>query len=78
MRAAAVTLYANHIGPTLWDNWNAFTTDGRMLFRPAAALTHAQVFTALFLAQKALGPLFNDHPLDGRNGRYVPPALYEP
>jgi hypothetical protein len=72
VRAAALILYANHIDPRLWDNWNAFTTEGRLLFRPDATLTHAQVFTALFLAQKALGPLFNDHPLDGRNGRYVP------
>ncbi len=77
VRTAAVILYASHIAPTLWDNWNAFTTDGKMLFRPDALLTHAQVFTALYLAQKALGPLFNDHPVDGRNGRYVPEALYE-
>jgi len=77
IRAAAITLYANHIDPILWDNWNAFTTDGKLLLKPDAPLTHAQVFTALFLAQKALGPLFNDHPLDGRNGRYVPEELYE-
>jgi hypothetical protein len=76
-RAAAIILYANHIDPTLWDNWDAFTTDGKLLLRPDAPLTHAQVFTALFLAQKALGPLFNDHPFDGRNGRYVPEALYD-
>ena len=76
-RTAAVTLYADHITPILWDNWNAFTAEGKLLFRPAAPMTHAQVFTALFLAQKALGPLFNDHPIDGRNGRYVPEALYE-
>lgn len=75
VRAAAVTLYANHIDPTLWDNWNAFTTDGKLLLKPDAPLTHAQVFTALFLAQKALGPLFYDHPIDGRNGRHVPGAL---
>ena len=74
-RTAAITLYANHISPALWDNWAAYTPTGKLLFRPADALTHAQVFTALFLAQKALGPLFNDHPADGRNGRYVPPAL---
>jgi hypothetical protein len=77
-RAAAITLYANYIDPTLWDNWDAFGADGKLRLRPTAPLTHAQVFTALFLAQKALGPLFNDHPIDGRNGRYVPPALYDP
>ena len=76
-RAAAVTLYANYIDPILWDNWHAFTTDGKLLFRPEAPLTHAEVFLALYLAQKELGPLFNDHPLDGRNGRYVPEKLYE-
>ncbi len=77
LRKAADTLFGNYIDATLWDGWNGFTPDGKPLFGPATPLTHAQVFEALFLAQKTLGPLFLDSPVDGLNGRHVPPAVGE-
>lgn len=70
-------LYAYGIDSMLWDGAKALASDGKLYFRPEAPLSHADLFETLFLIQRSLGPLFFDNPVDGRNGRAVPPALWE-
>ena len=77
VRADADTLNAHGIDSLLWDSLSAMTTDSKMLYKPDAPLNHAGLFAALYLAQLSLGPLFDDNPVDARNGRETPPALYE-
>ena len=71
------TLYAHYINSELWDGQGNRTPDNKLLFRPDAPLSHADLFATLYLAQIGLGPLFNDNPVDGVNGREVPSAVYE-
>ncbi len=74
---AAETLYDHNITSELWDGLGHRTPEDRLLFKPDAPLSHADLFAALYLAQIGLGPLFNDNPVDGRNGFPVPPAVYQ-
>jgi hypothetical protein len=76
-RAPVEKLYAYGIGARLWDGAKALAPEGKLYFRPEAPLSHADLFETLFLIQRSLGPLFFDNPVDGRNGRAVPPALFE-
>jgi hypothetical protein len=75
--ADAEALYDRHIDSVLWDNWDAIAPDGKLRFQPDAPLRHDALFATLYLAQIGLGPSFYDNPVDGRNGRAVPPALLE-
>jgi hypothetical protein len=77
VRADVEALYANQIDSRSWDGWKAYAPDGRLLFQPDAPLSHADLFATLYLAQIGLGPLFYDNPVDGRDGRETPPALFE-
>jgi hypothetical protein len=70
-------LYGWGIDSRLWDGWDAYAPEGKLYFKPKATLSHADLFAALYLAQMPLGPLFYDSPVDGRNGRAVPPALFD-
>lgn len=69
---AADALTTLGVSATLWDGLAAHAVDGSLRFRPDAPLTHAETFAALYVLQQRLGPLFNDPPVDGRNGRAVP------
>ena len=62
------------IDSRLWDSWGAYAPDGRLRLQPNKPITRGEAFAAFYIAQIGLGPLFNDHPIDGVNGRYVPPA----
>ncbi len=73
-RADIEILARHNIDSRLWDGWNAHAPDGRLRFRPDAPLSHADLFATLYVAQIGLGPLFNDNPIDGKNGRVVPTA----
>ncbi|HZT42332.1 MAG TPA: FAD-dependent oxidoreductase [Chthonomonadaceae bacterium] len=75
-KAAAEGLYAYGIDSRLWDGWNAYAPEGKLFFRPQAPLSHADLLAILYLAQIGLGPLFYDNPVDGRNGRPVPPPVF--
>ncbi len=75
--SAGETLYDHNITSELWDGLGHRTPEGRLLFKPDATLTHADLFATLYLAQIGLGPLFNDNPIDGRNGFPVPPTVYQ-
>ena len=70
----AAALHEWGIDSRLWDSWEAYAPDGRLLLRPEKPITRAEAFAAFYIAQIGLGPLFNDHPIDGVNGRYVPSA----
>jgi hypothetical protein len=70
-------LYAWGIDSRLWDGGDALAPKGRLYFKPKATLSHGDLFAALYIAQIPLGPLFFDNPVDGRNGRAVPPAIFE-
>ena len=74
---AIEALYDHFINSELWDGLGHRTPDGKLLFKPDAPLSHADLFATLYLAQIGLGPLFNDNPVDGANGFPVPSALYE-
>ncbi|HLK61401.1 MAG TPA: FAD-dependent oxidoreductase [Chthonomonadaceae bacterium] len=76
-RAPAEILYDMSIDSSQWDGWNAYAPDGSIRFRPDAPLRHDDLFQALYIMQIGFGPLFYDHPSDGKNGRSVPPALFE-
>jgi hypothetical protein len=76
-RAAIEQLADYGTDSALWDNWDAYGSDGALLFRPDAPLRHDAMFATLYLAQIGLGPAFLDHPLDGGKGRAVPPAILE-
>lgn len=72
--AAADMAAALGVDSRLWDSWNAYAPDGRLLLQPNMPLSHAGMFEALYVAQIGLGPLFFDNPVDGRNGWPAPPA----
>ena len=70
----AAILHECGVDSRLWDSWEAYAPDGRLLLRPDKPVTRGEAFAAFYIVQIGLGPLFNDHPIDGVNGRYVPPA----
>jgi hypothetical protein len=70
-------LDANGIDSLLWDGLDALRPNLQLAFKPDAPLSHAAMFETLYIAQLSFGPLFFDAPVDGKNGRSVPPALYE-
>jgi hypothetical protein len=75
---AEVTILDDHcIDSLLWDGLDALRPNKKLAFRPDSPLSHAALFETLYIAQLGLGPLFFDSPVDGRNGRAVPSALYE-
>jgi hypothetical protein len=76
-RNVFAALYGWGIDSWLWDGWDAYAPEGKLYFRPKATLSHADLFAALYRAQMPLGPLFFDNPVDGRNGRAVPPVLFD-
>ena len=71
------TLYEHNITSELWDGLGHRTPEGKLQLNPDAPLSHADLFATLYLAQIGLGPLFNDHPADGKNGFPVPPGIYQ-
>ena len=75
-RRDAAILMAHQIDSMLWDGYSAIRPDNKLAFLPDAPLSHAAMFETLFIAQIGLGPLFYDNPVDGRNGRKVPPPLF--
>ena len=62
-------LYAMGIDSLLWDGVKAMQPDGKLLFHGDAAVTHIDLFAALYIAQIGLGPLFDDHPLELKSRR---------
>jgi len=73
----AATLYQHDINSMMWDGYDAIRPDNKLAFQPDAPISHADMFAVLYVAQIGLGPLFYDNPIDGRNGRRVPPIPYE-
>lgn len=71
------TLYQHDINSRMWDGFDAVRPDDKLAFRPDAPISHADMFATLYVAQIGLGPLFFDNPVDGRNGRKVPPIPYQ-
>jgi hypothetical protein len=80
-RSDAAALDEHGIDSILWDGLGALQPgDGTVfnpVFNPGAMLNHAAMFETLYIAQLGLGPQFFDAPVDGKNGRNVPSALYE-
>ncbi len=68
------TLAAWGVDSRLWDSWEAYAPDGRLRLQPEKPITRGEAFATFYIMQIGLGPLFNDHPVDGVNGRYVPSA----
>ena len=71
-RSAILELSRRGITSILWDSWNAFTPEGRLIFKPNQPITHAEAFRALYLIQFSVGLPFSDSPIDFRNGRKEP------
>ena len=70
----AARLHEYGLDSRLWDGWEAYAPDGKLLLHSEREVTRGEAFAAFYVIQIGLGPLFNDHPLDSINGRYVPAA----
>jgi hypothetical protein len=69
-------LFDQGVDSRLWGDLSAYAPDGKVLFRPQDPISHADLFETLYVAQIGLGPLFNDNPVDGRNGWGTPPDYF--
>ncbi len=71
-RAPIIELSRRGITSILWDSWDAFTPEGRLLFKPNQPITHAEAFRTLYLIQFSVGLPFSDPLADFKNGRTPP------
>lgn len=71
-RNAILELSKRGLTSILFDGADAFTPDGKLLFKPHEPIAHAQAFRLLYLVQISLGYSFSDSPIDFRNGRRKP------
>ncbi len=70
-RIAIDMLGAWDIDSTLWDGWESFAPDGKLLLKPDSTLSHEKLFQTLYPIQLTLGPLFDDNPQDIRNAHLL-------
>ena len=59
---AIEALYDHYINAELWDGLGHRTPDDKLLFKPDAPLSHADLFATLYLAQIGLGPAVQRQP----------------